>query len=90
MLRQYQSLRKVSGVCCPTLVVCGAGDALVPPGMARRLLQRCGAARKRLLVLPGGGHDDTWTRPDYYPALQAFLRDAPALPAPPPALVHTV
>ncbi|XP_047543994.1 protein ABHD13 [Vanessa atalanta] len=77
---KYMSLHKMSSVSSATLVVCGACDALVPPRMARELLVRCGAPLKRLAVLSGGGHDDTWTRPDYYAALQRFLLDVPPLP----------
>lgn len=74
------SLHKISEVVCPTLVVCGAGDALVPPRMARELVARCGAPRKRLAALQRGGHDDTWLCGDYYPALQRFLQRVPPLP----------
>ncbi|OWR42000.1 protein ABHD13 [Danaus plexippus] len=77
---KFMSLHKISEVVCPTLVVCGAGDALVPPRMARELVARCGAPRKRLAALQRGGHDDTWLCGDYYPALQRFLQRVPPLP----------
>ncbi|XP_050361300.1 protein ABHD13 isoform X2 [Nymphalis io] len=88
---KYMSLNKMSCVSSATLVVCGACDALVPPRMARELLLCCGAPLKRLAVLSGGGHDDTWTRPDYYAVLQRFLLDVPPLPDEARvSVVHTV
>lgn len=74
------SLRKIGTVKSPTLVICGSGDTLVPPSMSQELYVRCGAICKKLIVIPGGGHDDTWTGREYYPAIQKFLRDIPALP----------
>ncbi|XP_045784436.1 protein ABHD13 [Maniola jurtina] len=87
---KYLSARKMRGVRCGTLVVCGSLDALVPPRMARALLARCGATVRHHAALPGA-HDDTWTCADYYPELQRFLAQLPPLTPPRPACaVHTV
>lgn len=72
--------KKIGTVLTPTLVVCGSNDALVPPGMAKELYVRCGSICKKLVVMPGGGHDDTWTCRDYYASIQQFLGNVPPLP----------
>ncbi|KAJ0183736.1 hypothetical protein K1T71_000159 [Dendrolimus kikuchii] len=77
---KYMSLKKIGHVVTPTLVLCGSNDALVPPSMAQELYVRCGAICKKLVVIPGGGHDDTWTCRDYYVSLEQFLAIVPPLP----------
>lgn len=74
------SLKKIGSVLTPTLIVCGSNDALVPPAMGKELYVRCGAVCKQLVVMPGGGHDDTWTTRDYYTNIQQFLLNVPPLP----------
>lgn len=74
------SVNKIGQVLAPTLVICGSNDALVPPEMANQLYMRCGAICKKLTVMPGGGHDNTWTCRDYYSSIQQFLINAPHLP----------
>lgn len=78
---KYMSLNKIAHVISPTLVICGSNDALVPPSMARELYTRCGSICKQMVVIPGGGHDDTWTCREYYPSMQQFLVNVPALPS---------
>ncbi|XP_041987686.1 protein ABHD13 [Aricia agestis] len=77
---KYMSLSKIVHVVAPTLVMCGSKDALVPPRMARELYLKCGAVGKKIAVMPGGGHDDTWTCRDYYASMQQFLANVPPLP----------
>lgn len=77
------SLQKIGRIVTPTLVMCGSNDNLVPPSMAKELYNRCGAVCKKLVVLIGGGHDDTWTCRDYYTSIQNFLINAPPLSAEP-------
>ncbi|XP_026761154.1 protein ABHD13 [Galleria mellonella] len=76
---KYVSIKKIVHVMAPTLVVCGSNDALVPPSMAKELYMKCGAICKKLIVMPGGGHDDTWTCRDYYTSVQQFLINVPSL-----------
>ncbi|XP_068618494.1 protein ABHD13 [Battus philenor] len=76
---KYMSIKKMGQVLTPTLIICGSNDALVPPGMAKDLYTRCGAICKKIAVIPGGGHDDTWTCRDYYASIQQFLLNAPAI-----------
>ncbi|KAL4717814.1 hypothetical protein ACJJTC_000963 [Scirpophaga incertulas] len=75
---RYMSLHKICRLTAPTLFICGENDTLVPPGMTRALHRHCRSPWKQLLLLRGG-HDDTWLCRDYYPALQQFLRDLPAV-----------
>lgn len=77
---KYLSLKKIGHVMTPTLVICGSNDTLVPPAMGKELYMRCGAVCKKLVVMPGGGHDDTWTCRDYYSSVQQFLLNVPPLP----------
>lgn len=77
---QYMSLQKVSKVLVPSMFICGSSDSLVPPAMGEALHFRCAAIHKRLLVIPGGGHNDTWTCREYYPSLQQFISNVPPMP----------
>ncbi|XP_011552711.3 protein ABHD13 isoform X2 [Plutella xylostella] len=76
---KYMSVQKIRQVMAPTLVICGSNDSLVPPSMAKDLYMSCGALVKKLAVMQGGGHDDTWTCREYYPSVQVFLSNIPAL-----------
>lgn len=67
-------------VVAPTLVICGTQDDLVPPTMSTDLYTRCGAVCKKIVLITGGGHNDTWVCRDYYSTLQQFLITVPALP----------
>ncbi|KOB77408.1 Bem46-like protein [Operophtera brumata] len=93
--------KKIGHILTPTLVMCGSNDTLVPPSMAKDLYMRCGAVCKKLVVVIGGGHDDTWTCREYYTSIQNFLVNVPPLPAEVPpyfdeeqkeghSVVHTV
>lgn len=76
---QYKSLQKISNITTPTLVICGSDDTLVPPAMGKALFIKCNSICKKLVLIPGGGHNDTWTCRDYYTSLQQFLLDVPPL-----------
>lgn len=75
------SIQKINNVLTPTLVICGSNDTLVPPAMAKALYIKCSSICKKLVVIPGGGHNDTWTCRDYYTSIQEFLNDVPPLPS---------
>lgn len=49
---------KIKGVKVPTLILHGEADRLVPAGNARTLYTNSGAAYKRLVLIPGAGHND--------------------------------
>lgn len=73
------SIHKICNVLAPTCVLCGSNDTLVPPSMAETLFLECRAALKKLIIISGGGHNDTWTCRDYYTAILQFLVDVPPL-----------
>ncbi|XP_045542170.1 protein ABHD13 [Papilio machaon] len=77
---KYMSLRKMGHVVSPTLIICGTQDDLVPPTMSSDLYTRCGAICKKIVLITGGGHNDTWICRDYYGTLQQFLLTVPSLP----------
>jgi hypothetical protein len=54
----FDNLGKISRVNAPTLVIHGEEDRLVPVVDGRALYERCGAVRKRLLVVAEAGHND--------------------------------
>ena len=63
-------LRSISA---PTLVICGDRDPLVPVGQAWQLARQ--VRDGRLLVVPDGGHDVLWRRPELVnDALLEFYR----------------
>lgn len=76
---RFDSLKRIADVDAPLLVVHGADDDIVPARMGERLFA---AARepKRLLLVPGAGHNDAYLvgREEYLAALREFLGGLPA------------
>jgi hypothetical protein len=60
----------------PTLVVHGQNDVLIPAEDGRELYRRSGAQDKRLVIIPGAGHNDLlWTgRTAYFDAIRDLVR----------------
>jgi hypothetical protein len=67
-------LRKLAGSAAPLLVLHGELDALIPATEARAAHAASGAADKRLVVVPGRGHNDLSFHPAYWEALADFVR----------------
>lgn len=57
---RYDTLGKASSIRVPTLVIHGTDDALIPYAMGRTLSGAIEGARLR--TVPGGGHNDLFTR----------------------------
>jgi hypothetical protein len=57
----------------PMLVLHGAEDDLIDPAEARAAFDACGAADKRLVLVPGHGHNDVGLAPVYWAEMAAFL-----------------
>jgi len=73
--------RALPGVGCPTLVVCGEGDAITPPKCSREMAAAIPAAR--LEWLPECGHMPTMEKPAAVNALlQAWLGSLEHISAP--------
>jgi fermentation-respiration switch protein FrsA (DUF1100 family) len=54
---RYPSLERVGSVSCPTLVIAGERDTIIPIEQSRRLYAAI-AAEKRLVVIAGADHND--------------------------------
>lgn len=72
----FESLDKVADITCPTLIIHGGRDTLVPLAMGRRLYDAL-TCPKRLHVVEAAGHNDISSFPEYYQQIMAFLDDLP-------------
>ena len=54
----FQNAAKIARVSCPTLIIHGQRDHLIPASEGRFLYRRCGARDKRLVIIPGADHND--------------------------------
>lgn len=70
----YESIKRVPSITCPTLVVHGGRDQLVPLSQARRIYEEL-TAPKAWRVLEQAGHNDLPAYPQYFQWLLAFLQD---------------
>ena len=73
---RYPSLERVGSVSCPTLVIAGERDTIIPIEQSRRLYAAI-AAEKRLAVIAGADHNDEalFHGPELLQAVLAFLAD---------------
>ena len=62
MLGRPESLADLAAVRVPTLVLCGAGDAVTPPADHEAIAARIAGAR--LVVVPESGHLSTIEQPE--------------------------
>ena len=67
---------KMSHIRTPTLVIHGHCDVLIPASDGQELYRRCAAADKRLVLIPGAGHNDLMLVgvADYFEAIRAFVQ----------------
>jgi len=73
---EFDAADRVAAIRCPTLVLSGTADALVPPEHARDLAARIRGSR--LVLLERGGHDLIHENPDEVcGALLSFLSSVP-------------
>jgi len=66
---------KVARITTRTLVIHGEADVLIPAADGRELYQRCAASDKRLVLVPGAGHNDLMMvgMQQYFGAIRAFV-----------------
>ncbi len=66
---------KMSRITTRTLVIHGQNDVLIPASDGRELYRRCAALDKRLLLIPGAGHNDLMMvgMAQYFEAIRAFV-----------------
>ena len=69
----FAGARRAAAVRCPTLLVGGEADRVTPPAMARDLAAAMGD-RARLVLVPGTGHNDLFSRPETWVEVHRFLR----------------
>ncbi len=71
---RYPSLERVGSVSCPTLVIAGERDRVIPIEQSRRLYAAI-AAEKRLAVIAGADHNDEalFHGPELMEAVLAFV-----------------
>jgi pimeloyl-ACP methyl ester carboxylesterase len=71
----FGSVAKMAQVTRPTLIIHGQNDSLIPASEGEALYRHSGAADKRLVLIPGAGHNDLLlvghTR--YFEAIAAFI-----------------
>ncbi len=77
----YDSLAAARQVACPTLVVHGERDEIVPPALGRRLFDALASPDRQWLEVRGAGHNDLLGRPETWAAIAGFLRARTAHPA---------
>jgi fermentation-respiration switch protein FrsA (DUF1100 family) len=73
--RLFESLDRVPEIACPTLVIHGGRDTLVPLDHGQRLYDALPGPR-RMEVIPAAGHNDISLYPEYMRAIVPFLREA--------------
>jgi hypothetical protein len=66
---------KLERITTRTLVLHGANDFLIPPSDGQELHRRCAASNKRLVLIPGAGHNDIMITgmSDYFTAIHDFV-----------------
>ncbi len=71
----FGNAAKIARIGMPTLIIHGKNDVLIPATEGQELYDRSGATDKRLLLIPGAGHNDLlWVgRAAYFEAMRAFV-----------------
>jgi pimeloyl-ACP methyl ester carboxylesterase len=66
---------KMERITTRTLVIHGQADVLIPTSDGQELYRRCAASDKRLVLIPGAGHNDLMMvgMAQYFEAIQAFV-----------------
>jgi len=72
-------LAKIEKITVPTLIIHGEDDWIIPVKDARALHGHAAAADKRLVTVPGAGHNDLlWIGPEqYFSAVGRFVGGLP-------------
>jgi fermentation-respiration switch protein FrsA (DUF1100 family) len=77
----FGNAAKLSRVRTPTLIIHGEDDRLIPAADGQELYRQSGAADKRLLLIPGAGHNDLMFvgMRAYLGAVRAFVHGRPVV-----------
>jgi alpha-beta hydrolase superfamily lysophospholipase len=75
----FGNVAKMARVTVPTLIIHGQADVLIPAADGQELYNRCAAPHKRVLLIPGAGHNDLMMvgMVAYFEAIRAFVHDEP-------------
>jgi fermentation-respiration switch protein FrsA (DUF1100 family) len=67
---------KIKAVSLPTLVIHAEKDRLIPASEGRALYDLSGSTRKRLVIIPGAGHNDVMVKgkEQYFREIESFIR----------------
>ncbi len=69
----FDSRPKLGASTAPLLILHGALDTLIPPEEAGAAHDAAGTADKRLILIPGRGHNDVSAHPLYWASLRSFI-----------------
>jgi len=71
----FPNLSKIGDITIPTLIMHGQYDSIIPSTEATALYERSAAADKRLLIIPGVGHNDIMFlgAEPYFKAIRSFV-----------------
>jgi uncharacterized protein len=72
-LATFDPLPKLHASTAPLLVLHGALDTLISPAEATAAHDAAGTASRRLVLIPGRGHNDLSAHPLYWEALRSFV-----------------
>jgi pimeloyl-ACP methyl ester carboxylesterase len=72
----FGNTAKMESIAVPTIVIHGRDDVLIPAADGQELYRRSAATDKRLLLIPGAGHNDLlWVgRAAYFEAIHTLVR----------------
>ena len=70
---RFENASKIARIEAPMLFLHGASDRIMPIKHSERLHELATTPR-RLVRLPGVGHNNVWDAPGYWPAVEEFLR----------------
>jgi alpha-beta hydrolase superfamily lysophospholipase len=75
----FGNASKISQITIPTLIIHGKADYLIPASEGETLYHRSAAADKRLVLIPGVGHNDLmWVGMEqYFGAIGQFINEEP-------------
>lgn len=71
----FGNAARIAQITTRSLVLHGTNDVLIPPDDGQALYEQCAASDKRLVLIPGAGHNDILMvgLSEYFDALQAFI-----------------
>jgi pimeloyl-ACP methyl ester carboxylesterase len=67
------SKRHAKSIEAPTLIIHGDKDDVITPDHARRIFDNLATPLKKMTIIPGGGHGDLRSRPEYKSLITEFL-----------------